>query len=114
MAAPASSYLLLAGTIVFEVMGTMCLEKSQQFTRLWPSLGVFGFYAVSIYALTQVLKTIPLGIAYAIWASCGIVLTAVLSAIFLKQTLDWPAILGIGLIVAGVLVINLFSSSVGH
>ncbi len=108
------AYLLLALAIVSEVTGSTFLVKSEGFTRLWPSLAVVFFFCIAFYALSQVIKVIPLGIAYAIWAGVGIVLTALIGYFVFKQNLDLPAMLGISLIVAGVLVINLFSTSSGH
>jgi small multidrug resistance pump len=90
------------------------LVKSQGFTKLAPSLLVVLFYVISFYLLSQVIKTIPLGIAYAIWAGVGIILTALVGYFIFKQSLDIAAIIGIGLIISGVLVINLFSTSAGH
>lgn len=105
-------FLMLA--IIFEVLGTTFLVKSEQFTRLIPTLLTAILYICSFYLLTQTLKTIPLGIAYAIWGGVGIVLTAIIGVILFKQTIDAPAIAGIALIISGVVVINVFSQSVGH
>ncbi len=88
--------------------------KSHGVTKLVPSLLVVFFYVISFYLLSQVIKTIPLGIAYAIWAGVGIILTALVGYFIFKQSLDFAAIAGIGLIISGVLVINLFSTSAGH
>lgn len=79
-----------------------------------PSIVTILFYGASFYLLSVALKGIPLGVAYAIWAGLGIVLTAIIGSLVFKQMLDTPAILGIGLIVAGVVVINVFSQSAGH
>ncbi len=108
------SYLILLLAIVFETIATSCLKQSEQFTRLWPSLVTVIGYAVSFYCLSVVLRTIPVGIAYAIWSAVGIVLVSVIGFVVFKQHLDLPALLGLGLIIAGVVVINLFSKSVGH
>jgi len=107
-------YTFLALAIVFEVSGTTFLMKSEQFTRLLPTLATAVLYVFSFYFLTQTLKTIPLGIAYAIWGGVGIVLTALIGLIMFKQRLDLFAIIGIVMIVGGVLVINLFSKTAGH
>ncbi len=108
------AYLLLFLAIVFEVVGTTLLQKSQQFTRFWPSAGVLVCYVVSFVLLSHVLKYIPLGIAYAIWAGVGIILTAVVSVLLFRQSLDLGAIIGIALIISGVVVTNLFSRSLMH
>ena len=105
------SYLVLALAIVVEVIGTTALKATENFTRLWPSLLTVVCYAASFYLLTFSLKVLPTGIAYAIWSGVGIVLISIVSWIVYKQSLD---LLGLGLIIAGVLVINLFSKSVSH
>ncbi|WP_367107061.1 multidrug efflux SMR transporter [uncultured Psychrobacter sp.] len=107
-------YSFLALAIIFEVLGTTFLVKSEQFTRLVPTLMVAILYICSFYFLTQTLKTIPLGIAYAIWGGVGIVLTAIIGLVLFKQSIDMPAAAGIALIIGGVVVINVFSTSVGH
>lgn len=108
------AYVLLGFAIVSEVIGSSFLVKSEGFTKLFPSVMVLIFFSTAFYLLSQVIKTIPLGIAYAIWAGVGIVLTAVVGYFVFKQTLDAPAMIGIVLIVSGVVVINLFSQSTGH
>ncbi|MDT8438882.1 MAG: SMR family transporter [Wenzhouxiangellaceae bacterium] len=108
-----SPWLFLALAIVSEVIGTTLLKASDGFTRLWPSVGVVVAYLVAFYFLALTLKTIPVGIAYAIWAGVGVALIAVAGWLLFDQRLDLPAMLGIGLIVAGVLVLNLFSGSAG-
>lgn len=108
------TYFILLLAIVLETVATSFLKQSDQFTRLLPSaLTVLG-YAGSFYCLSIVLKNIPVGIAYAIWSGMGIVLISAIGWIIFKQHLDLPAILGLSLIIAGVLVINIFSSSVSH
>lgn len=103
------AYLLLALAIIAEVTGSTFLVKSEGFTRLWPSLAVVVLFCIAFYLLSQVIKVIPLGIAYAIWAGVGIVLTAiVVGYVIFKQALDLPAFIGIALIISGVVVINLF------
>ena len=109
-----SPYLPLSIAIVSEVVATTAMKSSEGFTRLWPSLIVVVGYMVAFYFLSMTLKFIPTGIAYAIWAGAGIVLITLMGWIVHKQTLDLPAIIGMGLIVAGVLVINIFSKSSGH
>lgn len=108
------AYVLLGFAIVSEVIGSSFLVKSEGFTKLMPSFMVFILFSFAFYLLSQVIKTIPLGIAYAIWAGVGIVLTAIVGYFIFKQTLDTPALIGIGFIVSGVVIINLFSQSTGH
>jgi small multidrug resistance pump len=108
------AYLYLAFAIGAEVIGTTALKASDSFTRPWPSLLTVGCYALSFYLLTFSLRVLPTGIAYAIWSGVGIVLISAISWVVYAQRLDLPAILGLGLIIAGVAVINLFSKSVGH
>jgi small multidrug resistance pump len=109
-----SPYLTLAVAIVAEVIATTALKSSENFTRLVPSLVVVVGYAIGFYGLASTLKTIPMGIAYAIWSGAGIVLISLLGWVVHKQALDLPALLGLGLIVAGVVVVNVFSGSVVH
>jgi small multidrug resistance pump len=108
------AYLMLALAIISEVTGSAFLVKSAGFTKLGPSLLVVLFYVISFYLLSQVIKTIPLGIAYAIWGGVGIVLTALVGFFVFKQILDVPALLGIAMIVGGVIVMNVFSNTIGH
>lgn len=107
-------YIFLALAILFEVIGSSFLTASKGFTKIIPSsITVIAYLACFVF-LSQSLKYIPLGIVYAIWAGVGIVLTALISVFVFKQTLDLPAIIGIALIVAGVLVMNLFSQTHSH
>ena len=105
------AYALLFIAIIAEVIGTSALKMSEGFTKLGPSLLVVVGYGLAFYFLALVLKSIPVGIAYAIWAGVGIALITLIGVFFFKQTLDGPALAGIGLIMAGVAVINLFSES---
>jgi small multidrug resistance pump len=107
-------YVLLGLAIVFEVIATSLLKASDGFTRLWPSLGTVVGYAAAFYLLALTLKSIPTGIAYAIWSGAGIVLISLIGWAVFKQKLDAPALIGMGLIVAGVAVINLFSKASAH
>lgn len=107
-------YIYLTLAVIAETIGTSAVQASQQFTRLGPSLLVLLSYGVSFYLLGQTLKYMPVGLVYAIWAGVGIVLIALIGLIVFGQRLDLPAVLGIGLIVAGVLVIHLFSNSSPH
>ncbi len=109
-----TAYLYLGIAIVAEVAATTALKSSAGFSRLWPSVAVVVGYAVAFYFLALTLKTLPTGIAYAIWSGVGIVLISLLGWLVHRQTLDLPALLGMGLIMAGVLVINLFSKSAPH
>ena len=108
------AYLLLALAIVSEVIGSTFIVKSEGFTKLVPSLIVLVLYSIAFYLLSQVVKVIPLGITYAIWAGVGIVLTAIIGFMVFKQSLDLAAMVGIALIISGVIVINLFSTTTGH
>ncbi len=107
-------YMYLAIAIVTEVIATNALKVSQGFTKPVPSMVVVVGYGISFYFLSLVLKSIPVGIAYAIWAGMGIVLVTIVAIIIFKQIPDWPAIIGMLMIVSGVVVINVFSKSVGH
>lgn len=108
------AYAYLGTAIVAEVIATSALKASDSFTRLWPSLITVLGYALAFYCLSHTLKTIPTGVAYAIWSGVGIVLISIVGWLWLGQRLDAPALLGLGLIIAGVLVINLFSRTVAH
>ncbi|NHZ93132.1 QacE family quaternary ammonium compound efflux SMR transporter [Massilia sp. CCM 8733] len=108
------SYLALAGAIVCEVIGTTFLGKSEQFSKMLPTGLMALFYAGSFYLLSLALKHVPLGVAYAIWGGVGIVLTALIGVIVFKQRLDPVAIIGIGLIVTGVVLVQAFSTSAAH
>ena len=113
-ALPTSSYLLLGLAIAAEVLGTSALKASDGFSRLAPSLITVVAYGVSFYLLSLTLKSMPIGIAYAVWSGVGIVLISAIGWLLYGQRLDAPALIGLGLIVAGVLVVNLFSKSAGH
>ncbi|MCA2409185.1 QacE family quaternary ammonium compound efflux SMR transporter [Rhizobium leguminosarum bv. viciae 248] len=110
----AAVYGLLFAAIVLEVIGTTALQLAQQFTRIGPTALVVACYAAAFYCLSLTLKSIPVGIAYAIWSALGIVLISSVGLVFFKQRLDLPAVVGLGLIITGVLVVNLFSRSVSH
>ena len=107
-------YLYLALAIIAEVIATSALKASEEFTKLVPSITVVVGYALAFYFLALVLKVIPVGIAYAIWAGMGIALVTVVAAIVFKQRPDWPAMAGMALIISGVIVINVFSKTAGH
>jgi small multidrug resistance pump len=107
--AAAVSYLYLAIAILAEVIGTSALKATEGFTRLAPSVVVAIGYGVSFYFLALALRTIPVGVAYAIWSGVGIALITLIGWIVFKQALDAPALAGIALIVAGVVVIQVYS-----
>lgn len=107
-------WILLAIAIVSEVIATSCLKAAEGFTRFWPSVVVVAGYLLAFYLLSLTLKTIPVGVAYAIWSGAGIVLIALSGWLFLGQSLDTPAVIGLSLIVAGVFVINVFSRSIAQ
>ncbi|KXK01646.1 MAG: multidrug efflux SMR transporter [Ignavibacteriaceae bacterium] len=107
-------YLFLGLAIILEVIGSSFMKVSNGFSKVTPSIVMVVAYLVSFYFLSLALKSIPLGIAYAIWGGLGIVLTAIISVTIFKQSLDLPAIVGIILIVSGVLVMNLLSKSISH
>lgn len=109
-----SPYVPLGIAIALEVVGTSFLQRSEQFSRLWPTLGMAVCYLASFYLLSLSLRALPLGIAYAIWSAVGIVLVALIGLVIFGQRLDWPAVIGLALIVTGVVVVNLFSKTVGH
>ncbi len=108
------SYTYLTIAILTEVIATTALKASENFTRLIPSLIVIFGYAVAFYCMTLVIRTIPVGITYAIWSGAGIVLITLLSALLYQQIPDWPAVFGMTLIVSGVVVIHLFSDMAVH
>ncbi len=107
-------YLYLAAAILAEVVATSALKACDEFSRLVPTLLVGGGYLISFYFLTMVLKVIPVGITYSIWSGIGIVLVTLVSMYLYGEVPDWPAILGMALIIAGVVVINVFSDNVPH
>lgn len=107
-------WLAIGIAIIAEVVATTSLKASKEFTLLLPSLVVVVGYGIAFYFMTISLRVLPVGIMYAIWSGVGIVLVSILGFVVYKQTLDTPAILGLSLIIAGVLVINLFSTSVSH
>lgn len=108
------AFLNLLLAIIFEVIGSAYMQKSEQFTKFWPSLSVIACYCISFYAMSHTLKYIPMGVAYALWGGIGIILTATIGLVVFKQTLDTAALAGISLIVIGVVVMQFFSRSVVH
>ncbi|KUM04062.1 QacE family quaternary ammonium compound efflux SMR transporter [Chromobacterium subtsugae] len=107
-------WLFLMGAILSEVVATSALKASDGFTRLWPSLLTAGGYLLAFYLLSQTLREIPVGIAYALWSGIGIVLVSLIAWLLYGQKLDAAALAGMALIIAGVAVINLFSQSSAH
>ena len=107
-------YLHLVMAIFAEVIATNALKATEGFTRPIPSVIVLCGYAASFYFLSLVLTQMPVGVAYAIWAGLGIVLVTVFAAIAFRQVPDWPAVLGMALIVTGVVVIHVFSKTAAH
>jgi len=107
-------WIYLAIAIAAEVVGTSFLRASEGFTKLVPSLIVVAAYGVAFFFLSLTLEKIPVGIAYAVWSGAGVTLIAAIGWLFLSQKLDAAAILGMGLIVAGVVVLNLFSKTAAH
>lgn len=108
------AYVTLGIAILAEIIATSLLKASQEFTRPWPSIGVVIGYAISFYFLSLTLRSLPVGIAYAIWSGVGIVLIALIGWLVFGQKLDTPAMLGCALIIAGVVVINVFSETARH
>jgi small multidrug resistance pump len=108
------TWAALLGAIGLEVAGTTLLQASQQFTRAWPTAGMAVCYGLAFYLLSVALKQMPVGIAYAIWSGLGVVAISVIGAVAFRQRLDLPAVTGLAMIVGGVVVINLFSKTVGH
>jgi len=105
-------YLLIA--VLFETFGTSCLQASQQLTRFWPSVGIVVGFGGAFWFFMQVLKVIPLGVTYALWSGIGIVLISTSGYFVFGQKLDAWAVVGIGLIIAGIVVINLLSQTSAH
>lgn len=107
-------YLTLALAVLAETIGTAALQASQQFTRPLPSAIVVVSYAAAFYLLSIVLRAMPVGLAYAMWSGLGIVFISLIGLVAFGQKLDLAAVLGMGLIVAGILVIHLFSGASPH
>ncbi|MEJ6398802.1 DMT family transporter [Yoonia sp. 208BN28-4] len=107
-------YIALIFAVIFETVGTTALQASQQFTRFWPAVLCVISYAAAFYLLSLALKYMPVGILYAVWSGFGIVMIAVIGFIVFGQKLDLWAILGLAMIIGGILVIHLLSSSTTH
>lgn len=106
-------YVYLAIAIIAEVAATSALKASHEFTRLVPSLIVVTGYAVAFYFMTLTIRTLPIGITYAVWSGLGIVLISIVGAVFYQEIPDVPAMIGMGLIILGVGVIHVYSDVVG-
>ena len=109
-----SAYLTLAIAIVAEVIGTSAIKASEGFTRPVPSVIVVAGYGAAFYFMSLTVRTMPIGIVYAVWSGVGIVLISAIGWVAYGQALDPPALMGLCLIVAGVLVVNLSSTMAGH
>lgn len=108
------TFIILFFAILSEVIGTTSLKFSEGFTKPLPSVIVVIGYGVSFYLLSISLKVLPIGVAYAIWSGVGLVLTVIAGVLFWRETLDWARILGIVLILAGIVLINVFSKVTVH
>ena len=109
-----TNYVYLGVAIAFEVLATTALKSTDGFTRLAPSVLCVAGYALAFYFLSLPLRTMPVGIIYAVWSGAGIVLITAVGWVLFRQSLDAPALIGIALIIAGVGVINIFSKSIPH
>lgn len=107
-------YLYLFLAIVAEVIATSALKSAEGFTRLVPTLIVAAGYSAAFFLLSLIVQTMPIGIVYAVWSGTGVVLVAIVGAIWFKQVPDVPAVIGLALIVAGLVVVNLFSKTAVH
>lgn len=107
-------WLYMAGAIFCEIIATSALKSAEGFTRPVPTALVLVGYGIAFYCLSVALKTIPVGIAYAVWSGVGIVAISLIGLFWYRQTIDAAGLIGMGLIVAGVLVINLFSQTAQH
>ena len=108
------NWVFLVLAVISEVIGTSALKQSEGFTKFWPSAIVAVGFAFAFYFLSLTLRTIPVGVAYAIWAGIGVILISLIGWLIFGQKLDAPAVAGILLIAGGVAVMNLFSKTTGH
>lgn len=109
-----NGYAWLGLAIIAEVIATTALKASDSFSKLIPSLITISGYGFAFWCLSHSMKTVPVGVGYAIWSGVGIVLITAIAWVLFKQKLDLPAMIGMGMILAGVVVINVFSKSAGH
>jgi small multidrug resistance pump len=107
-------WLALAIAIVAEVIATSTMKATNEFTRFWPSLVVVIGYGTGFYFMTISMRVLPIGIMYALWSGVGILVVSIMGWVIYRQALDVPAIIGMSFIIAGVVVINVFSKSIGH
>jgi small multidrug resistance pump len=107
-------WLALAIAIVAEVIATSTMKATNEFTRFWPSLVVVLGYGTGFYFMTISMRVLPIGIMYALWSGVGILVVSIMGWVIYRQVLDLPAIIGMSFIIAGVVVINVFSKSIGH
>jgi small multidrug resistance pump len=110
----AMNYVYLFAAIMSEVVATSALKAAEGFSRFWPSVIVIVGYGLAFYCLSLTVRTVPIGIAYAIWSGVGIVLISLVGLLLYRQSLDLPAVIGMALILVGVLIINVFSKTAGH
>lgn len=108
------AYLYLTIAIIAEVTATSALKASEEFTKLIPSIIVLIGYGISFYFMTLILRTIPIGITYALWSGLGIVLVTIVGIFLYKQIPDTAAVIGMSLIVSGVVIIHIFSKTIDH
>ncbi|WP_180130513.1 multidrug efflux SMR transporter [Acinetobacter sp. YH12072] len=106
------AFLYLSVAIIAEVIATSALKASNGFSVLWPSITTFVGYAIAIFFLSMAMKTIPMGIAYAIWSGAGIILISTVGLLVFKQLLDIPALIGLSFMIVGIIFINVFSKSI--
>lgn len=109
-----SAYLTLAIAIIAEVIATSALKASAGFSRIVPSILVVAGYAAAFYFLSLTLRTMPVGVAYGVWSGAGVILISAIGWLAFGQRLDFAALAGLGLVIAGLIVINLFSRTTGH
>jgi len=109
-----TAYIYLVVAVIAETIGTSALQASAQFTKFWPSVLVVAGYAIAFYFLGLTLKYVPVGVAYALWSGLGIVFISIIGVLVFSQKLDFAAIAGMSMIIAGIVVIQLFSSSSSH
>ncbi|WP_299612579.1 SMR family transporter [uncultured Tateyamaria sp.] len=107
-------YIYLIVAVAAETVGTTALQASDQFSRFWPTVVVVIAYGFAFFFLGIALKYIPVGIAYAMWSGLGIILIALIGFAIFGQRLDLPAVLGLGMIIAGIVVIQVFSKTATH
>ncbi len=108
------TYLILLAAIIAEVIATTALSRSESFSRLGPSIVTIACYALAFWLLSFPVRTIPVGVVYALWSGLGIVLISAVSWLWYGQKLDLPAVIGLAFILCGVMIVNLFSKTIGH